>query len=180
METKYLNITNITSQDDLYTLLVDTIQPILDEEQAARAPLEKAFLEFCEGPQAVYDKATEAERNAAKAKIQPEREKLDKKVMQIRARFNALIDKEVLAYEKKQKAVEALYKEVTKDAHAAFDAAIADERKVFEAKVSELGEIANEKIKPINEEYQMIATMFDEREQSKSETAMAVQTLMNE
>jgi hypothetical protein len=91
-----------------------------------------------------------------------------------------LIDAEVKKYEKKQNAVEAWYKEVTKDAQAAFDAAIADERKVFEAKISELGEIANEKIKPINEEYQMIATMFDEQEQSKSETAMAVQTLMNE
>ncbi len=177
--TNYLDITNVTSQEDLYKVLVDTIQPILDEERAAREPLEKAFLEFCEGPQAVYDKATEAERSAAKAKVAPERAKLDKKVLQIRARFNALIDKEVLAYEKKQKAVEEWFNTQTKEAQKAFDKAVSDERALFERKIAALGEIANEKIKPINEEYQELAKKFDEQEQSKTAVAMATQTLVN-
>ena len=46
IETKYIDITNISTQDDLYAALVRAIEPILEEEREIREKLEDEFKEY--------------------------------------------------------------------------------------------------------------------------------------
>lgn len=169
IETKYLDITNITGQDDLYKELIKAIDPILEEEQKGRKELEKEFLEFQKPFVDKFNKDTQVWQEQAHAKLNPHKEQLNKMLEQIRDDANKKMQEQMDIYEKAKTEVEAWFKNETAEYEKQYNEQVNNRKKQFEEDLQKLADIANAAIKPINEEYERVAKSIEESQKKTVE-----------
>jgi hypothetical protein len=161
IDTQYIDITNISTQDDLYAALVQAIEPILEEEREIREKLEDEFKEFQAPFVQAFNAATVKEQEQAKKRLNPARLTLETSLETIKKKFLAQMEKESKKYDREKARVEKWFKANTVEAEAVFQEAVAERRAEFEADLATLGESANQRIQPINQEYNMLAEEMD-------------------
>jgi hypothetical protein len=166
IETKYIDITNISTQDDLYAALVKAIEPILEEEREIREKLEDEFKEFQAPFVEAFNAATVKEQEVAKKRLNPAKLTLETSLETIKKKFLAQMEKESKKYDREKARVEKWFKANTVEAEAVFQEAVAERRAEFEANLATLGESANQRIQPINEEYNILAEAMDRHVES--------------
>jgi hypothetical protein len=162
IETKYIDITNISTQDDLYAALVRAIEPILEEEREQRERLEDEFREFQEPFVQAFNAVTVKEQEVAKKRLNPARLTLETSLDSIKKKFLAQMERESKKYDRERARVEKWFKDMTVEAEAEFQQAVALRREQFEADLAALGEHANQRIQPINQEYNQLAEAMDQ------------------
>lgn len=163
MKTKYLDITNVVTQDDLYQVLVDTIQPIINVQQEEQKALDEEYTQQISEFTEKYTLAVKDDETVAVEKLKPHREKLDNRIKEIQARFSRLIDKETAKYEVIRKQIQEEFDNNTIGPKTIYDEDVKPFKKVYDSKTKASIDAAQEKIKPINEEYREIAKMLEER-----------------
>jgi hypothetical protein len=162
IDTQYIDITNISTQDDLYAALVQAIEPILEEEREQREQLEEEFKEFQAPFVQAFNAATVHEQEQAKKRLNPARLTLETSLETIKKKFLAQMEKESKKYDREKARVEKWFKANTVEAEAEFQQAVAQRREQFEAHLAALGEQANQRIQPINDEYNQLAEAMDQ------------------
>ena len=161
MNTTYLNIENVATQEDLYQSLVNAIEPLLNEEKFRRTPLEKAFEEKIQPALTEYTNSTLSAQNTAQKRLAPKKAKLDKEIEALKARMMKIVDKKVSEYDKHKAIVQTWFDDATKPALAKYEATIAADKAQLDADLQVIVAEVAEKIKPINEEYQRLAKEMD-------------------
>ena len=151
--TRNIMFENYKTEEELYTAMVDLVNPILNEENNQRELLIAEYKEKIKPAEEVFDNSTVKQLTNAKSVLEPHKNKLDENIKKLVKKHELLIDKLVKEFGKKQAAVQARFLFDTQDAQAIFDAAIIEDKTALELKLEELGKSVDAKVTPINEAY---------------------------
>ena len=96
----------MTTQEELYQGLLDAIEELQSKEVQAKEPIERAFHEYCEPANKVFDERTKELQEKAKEQLKPAKAALDDKVHAITRAAGRKVEALVKKYSTYQKTIE--------------------------------------------------------------------------
>lgn len=165
METKYIDITNIATPEDLYKVMVEKVQPIVDEETLKREKIVAEYNEFCKPFMEQFNIETAAEQEEAKKYLEKPKADMDKAIAAIKRKAEEAVDKEVKKYIRHQTRAQNRFENKTTAATEKYNAAIAEMKAKVEAELDAIGKDVTARIEPINAEYRVLAEMMEQNKQ---------------